>query len=586
VLPVAFEVVSATAPHSGRKPGGKADREGPPQFANMLDHASAPAGTPVAKDQKPQSTGAKTAAPAGKGAQPSAASANAKPDDKSPKTEAAADASQTAQSVLAEPAGDQAAVPNVEIAAKTPDDRKLDVIPAGDVTDPTPQPDNSDAIKQALAAALSDLTGEPVASGKPKPNVSAKSEKASAEDMKTAKTPDGADDAESPSNVIAVVVPATAVAAVVTPVIDATAPVAPDTAAAGNAVPGVTGKEVAPPNTASVVAVDPNGLTDADATASIELAPQVVAKEPGDGKTGKAADVAKPQLADASADPLPTADAQTADAPEVAAALKAALPDAQPDQPSVHSVQAHAAHTQATDSAPNSEPTAPNVEGGIQGGAPGGIQASPPTGAAGPTAAAHNAPIEIVKPVPSQHDSPHDDAAPAGKTSDPLQPATLPQTTNVAAPSTTDRIAMPAAAAAAVPVAGIAIEIASKALAGKHSFEIRLDPPELGRIHVRLDVDRNGEISSRVTADRSDTLDLLRRDAPALERALQDAGLKTASNGLQFSLRDHGFGRNDQPVPMSDSARVVVSDESLTAETITPAYRAFTGGRAGVDIRV
>jgi hypothetical protein len=86
--------------------------------------------------------------------------------------------------------------------------------------------------------------------------------------------------------------------------------------------------------------------------------------------------------------------------------------------------------------------------------------------------------------------------------------------------------------------------------------------------------------------DRQDTLDLLRRDAPTLERALQDAGLKTANNGLQFSLRDHGFGRNDQPVPVHDSARLVVSDDSLNAETMPPTYRVFAGSRAGLDIRV
>ena len=62
----------------------------------------------------------------------------------------------------------------------------------------------------------------------------------------------------------------------------------------------------------------------------------------------------------------------------------------------------------------------------------------------------------------------------------------------------------------AIPLAGVPIEIASKALAGKNRFEIRLDPPELGRIDVRLDVDRDGNVTSRLTVDRADTLDLLR----------------------------------------------------------------------------
>jgi flagellar hook-length control protein FliK len=55
---------------------------------------------------------------------------------------------------------------------------------------------------------------------------------------------------------------------------------------------------------------------------------------------------------------------------------------------------------------------------------------------------------------------------------------------------------------------------------GKNRFEIRLDPPELGRIEVRIDVDHDG--NARLTVDRADTYDLLRRDAAGLERALQD----------------------------------------------------------------
>jgi len=69
----------------------------------------------------------------------------------------------------------------------------------------------------------------------------------------------------------------------------------------------------------------------------------------------------------------------------------------------------------------------------------------------------------------------------------------------------------------------LAIEIAGKAFAGKNRFEIRLDPPELGRIEVRIDVDHDGNVTSRLTVDRADTYDLLRRDAAGLERALQDA---------------------------------------------------------------
>jgi flagellar hook-length control protein FliK len=67
----------------------------------------------------------------------------------------------------------------------------------------------------------------------------------------------------------------------------------------------------------------------------------------------------------------------------------------------------------------------------------------------------------------------------------------------------------PAAASTdhAVPVAGIAVEIASRAQDGQRQFDIRLDPPDLGRIEVRLTVDSNGHVSSHLVADRSDTLE-------------------------------------------------------------------------------
>jgi hypothetical protein len=171
---------------------------------------------------------------------------------------------------------------------------------------------------------------------------------------------------------------------------------------------------------------------------------------------------------------------------------------------------------------------------------------------------------------------------------DAVQQVSLPPPRDVApAPVYAAAPAPPAAPAAAVPLAGIAIEIAGKALAGKNRFEIRLDPPELGRIEVRLDVDRNGHVATSLIADRSDTLDLLRRDSSGLERALQDAGLKTSDNGLQFSLRDQTLGRDQGRAPTPGAAQLVVSDDDLAAIDANPrAYGRRAGLGGGIDIRV
>ena len=138
----------------------------------------------------------------------------------------------------------------------------------------------------------------------------------------------------------------------------------------------------------------------------------------------------------------------------------------------------------------------------------------------------------------------------------------------------------------AVPIAGLAVEIAARAQAGQNRFEIRLDPPELGRIDVRLDIDSSGQVTSRLVVERADTLEHLRRDSAGLERALQDAGLKTGENSLQFSLRDQGFAGRDDNSQSGAAARLLVPDPNLPPVDIPAnAYRSMTRA-GGVDIRV
>jgi flagellar hook-length control protein FliK len=73
-------------------------------------------------------------------------------------------------------------------------------------------------------------------------------------------------------------------------------------------------------------------------------------------------------------------------------------------------------------------------------------------------------------------------------------------------------------------------------------------------------------------------------DAAGLERALQDAGLKTTDNGLQFSLRDQSL--NQQPANTnSDAAQLVVQDETQP-DLIAQNYSRPAGAGGGLDIRV
>lgn len=71
---------------------------------------------------------------------------------------------------------------------------------------------------------------------------------------------------------------------------------------------------------------------------------------------------------------------------------------------------------------------------------------------------------------------------------------------------------------------------------GDTRFMIRLDPPQLGRVDVQMDVLSDGRVHATLSAERGDTLDVLQRDARILERAFQDAGLKP--DQLNFQLRE------------------------------------------------
>ncbi|HYV32392.1 MAG TPA: flagellar hook-length control protein FliK, partial [Candidatus Binatia bacterium] len=162
----------------------------------------------------------------------------------------------------------------------------------------------------------------------------------------------------------------------------------------------------------------------------------------------------------------------------------------------------------------------------------------------------------------------------------------LPSAATAAAPATS--LTASAATNAPVPLSGLALEIAASARSGKSRFEIRLDPADLGRIDVRIDVDRNGQVTSHLSVEKPETLSMLRQDAPQLQQALDDAGFKTGSGGLQFSLRDQSSsGQNSGNETGGNGQRLVISDE----DTIPPALAGRTYGRvlgssSGVDIRV
>src|SRR3546814_9101110 len=106
-------------------------------------------------------------------------------------------------------------------------------------------------------------------------------------------------------------------------------------------------------------------------------------------------------------------------------------------------------------------------------------------------------------------------------------------------------------------------------------------------LEVKLENASDGTLRAVISAERSETLDLLQRDARGLERALQEAGVKTDSGSLSFNLRGQGQGQEQQAEGngrgRGDAGpRGADGPEALPVEA--QAYR--SSHRGSLDIRV
>lgn len=136
----------------------------------------------------------------------------------------------------------------------------------------------------------------------------------------------------------------------------------------------------------------------------------------------------------------------------------------------------------------------------------------------------------------------------------------------------------------------VAITRASKAEIDR--ITIQLDPADLGRVDVMMDVRRDGTTHLIVAADRRETLDMLQRDARGLERALQEAGVKADAGSMEFNMRqqqnaaafggqEQGFSQNRDGQAGSANARGGQMDDSqhvTQPQIISSATYTVSGG--------
>jgi len=129
----------------------------------------------------------------------------------------------------------------------------------------------------------------------------------------------------------------------------------------------------------------------------------------------------------------------------------------------------------------------------------------------------------------------------------------------------------------------VAVNLRQAAQSGSDRIEIQLKPASLGAIAVKLDLTHDGRITAVISADRSDTLNLLRQHSDGLAQSLRDAGLQADSGSLSFNLRGDPQSFAQSPAPTVSAVRGDDPAALSSARAESPRYRHHAGA---VDIEV
>lgn len=143
---------------------------------------------------------------------------------------------------------------------------------------------------------------------------------------------------------------------------------------------------------------------------------------------------------------------------------------------------------------------------------------------------------------------------------------------------------------APLATSGATVSVQAQAVAGQITLaigratdrvvEIRLDPPELGRVQIQLTTTEAG-LQAVVMAERPETQDLLRRHAELLARELGAAGFRNVS--LDFAAGGQSTP-DRREAPAENQSLGVESAQLATAQLVTAPGRATLAG--ALDIRL
>lgn len=130
----------------------------------------------------------------------------------------------------------------------------------------------------------------------------------------------------------------------------------------------------------------------------------------------------------------------------------------------------------------------------------------------------------------------------------PPPPEPAPPATAAAAPAATAAVSTPQAPSS--PAAQIAPALVQMGHApdGSQRLTVRLDPPDLGQVQVRIDRPAEAPARVEITVEKPETLTLLLRDQPQLQRALDQAGVPAEGRSVTFHVASPEPSPRSEPV--------------------------------------
>ncbi len=128
---------------------------------------------------------------------------------------------------------------------------------------------------------------------------------------------------------------------------------------------------------------------------------------------------------------------------------------------------------------------------------------------------------------------------------------------------------------------------------GAQTISLRLDPPDLGKLQIKMKYEKGDPLKVHVVLEKADTAAMFQRDSHALQSALNDAGIQTDGSSLSFELSQDGsafqnaMGQDSSPGRQGGPAATeIAASEAPSLETSMDIFTDSKTGLTHYNLRV